>query len=249
LIVSGAEICFRDVTKNFQDREAVLAGISFDVTAGSFVALLGPSGCGKSTALRIMAGLEQPSGGLARISPAGTPCGFVFQDASLMPWRSVRANVSIGLELRGDAGGLIADRVHEALDLVGLSDAADLMPHELSGGMKMRASLARALVVRPDLLLLDEPFAALDEETRHDLQYEMRKLWLKLKTTVIFVTHAVSEALFLSERVLVLSKKPARIIMDYQVGLSADRPRSLHSDIRFSEEIIHFHDRLRGVGR
>lgn len=171
--------------------------------AGSFTALVGPSGCGKSSLLRLLAGLQKPAGGTVQ-SVAQSDIGFVFQEPTLLAWRSVADNVSLPLKIEGHGTDEIARRCREALALVGLGDFADALPRQLSGGMKMRVSLARALAKQPPVLLMDEPFAALDELTRFRLDDDLRAIWQAQKCTVVFVTHSVTEAAYLSERALVM---------------------------------------------
>jgi NitT/TauT family transport system ATP-binding protein len=191
-----------------------LRALSFDVAPGEFVSLLGPSGCGKSTALRLIAGLLPPDAG-AITWPAGKPpIGFVFQDATLMPWADARANVRLPLDLARVPRGEADARAEAALTRVGLAGFARAFPRELSGGMKMRVSIARALVGAPRLLLLDEPFAALDEPTRAALNDDLRTLWKEDNLTVLFVTHSVGESAYLSSRVLVMTPRPGTIAAD-----------------------------------
>jgi NitT/TauT family transport system ATP-binding protein len=203
----------------------VLDNLSFTVAAGEFLAILGPSGCGKSTLLRILAGLDFQDAGVVNRGALGKEeVGFVFQEAHLLPWRTLRQNVALPLELIGIAGGEREQRVSELLDMVGLADAGDRYPNELSGGMQMRGSLARALSTRPRLLLLDEPFAALDEITRLRLDSLLYDIWRERRFTAVFVTHSLREAAFLCERTLVLSRRPARIIKDERVPFEARNP-------------------------
>jgi len=222
-----------------------LDGVSLDVGHGDFLSLLGPSGCGKSTLLRLIAGLEAPTGG-AIAWPDGKPApgdiGFVFQEPTLMPWASVIDNVRLPLRLTG-RGAPPAD-LQAALDLVGLRDFATSYPRELSGGMKMRAALARALVTRPRLLLLDEPFAALDEITRFRLNEDLLRIWRERRCTVIFVTHSVFEATFLSQRVAVMSPRPGRIVAEEPIDLPALRVSELRTDAAYSAICRKLSDRL-----
>ena len=228
----------------FGDGTVALDGVDLEIVRGSFVAILGPSGCGKSTLLRLISGLETPSTGTLVVRPrsssASTPTkpqvAFVFQDAHLLPWRTVIDNVTLPLELRGTAKS-DARRVAEAtLADVELSDALRRFPDELSGGMRMRVSIARALATEPELLLLDEPFAALDEFTRQRLDERLRALWMKRRTTVVFVTHSLSEAVFLAQRAIVLSKRPGRVVFDHPVDLPEERAAKIRSDVRFVRE-------------
>jgi NitT/TauT family transport system ATP-binding protein len=202
------------------------------------VSLLGPSGCGKSTALRLIAGLSAPTSGAIRVArPAvtaggGHPVGFVFQEPTLMPWTTVRENVRLPLKLAHVPFSAAKARVDEALAEVGLSEFADSYPRELSGGMKMRVSLARALVTDPDILLMDEPFAALDEITRFRLNNDLLALWRSLRKTVIFVTHSVFESVYLSQRVLVMTSRPGQIAAE--IGIETTEPRG--EDFRTSAD-------------
>jgi NitT/TauT family transport system ATP-binding protein len=202
------------VGKSFGPGTVALDGFDLDLHAGAFVALLGPSGCGKSTALRIVAGLSEPSRGAVTWPsgpPAATGIGFVFQEPTLMPWATVRDNVFLPLKLAGDARSATAARVEETLARVGLAGFADAYPRELSGGMKMRVSIARALVTRPRVLLMDEPFAALDEITRFRLNDDLIALWRELRMTVLFVTHSVFESVYLAQRVVAMTPRPGRV--------------------------------------
>jgi NitT/TauT family transport system ATP-binding protein len=222
---------------------AALAGIDLAVEQSSFVALLGPSGCGKSTLLRLVAGLDRPERGVVR--NGGARLAMVFQDAHLLPWRDVRANVELPLELLGQPAPARRARAEAAIAQVGLADAARRYPAELSGGMRMRASLARALVTEPRLLLLDEPFAALDELTRMALDDELRRLWREAGLTVLFVTHSIAEAAYLAERVVVLSRRPARIVLDHALALPAERSAALRAEPAFARELGVLQEALR----
>jgi NitT/TauT family transport system ATP-binding protein len=202
------------VGRRFGHVEA-LRNVSLDIAAGDFMALLGPSGCGKSTLLRLIAGLEQPDVGSvtwdAGHAPTQGEIGFVFQDATLLPWASAADNVFLPLRLRGVAREQAAPLVDAALERVGLHGFAKARPRQLSGGMRMRVSIARALVTRPRLLLMDEPFAALDEFTRHTLQEDLQSLWQELGCTIVFVTHSIYEAAFLARRIVSMTPRPGRI--------------------------------------
>ena len=216
-------IRLRGVTKAYDRRRVALGPIDLDVRRGEFVSLLGPSGCGKSTALRIVAGLIAPTSGnvnvAGRVASAqtGRSTGFVFQEPTLMPWASVRDNVRLPLTLAGTPRSDADRRIDDALALVGLSKFGAAFPRELSGGMKMRVSLARALVTEPDVLLLDEPFAALDEITRFRLNNDLLALWRRLRKTVVFVTHSVFESVYLSQRVVVMTARPGRIHAEIEI--------------------------------
>jgi NitT/TauT family transport system ATP-binding protein len=226
---AGLAVSLRDVTKTYDNGVMALGPLDLKVRKGEFVALLGPSGCGKSTALRIIAGLAAPSAGTVRVSHdaaallPGQGIGFVFQEPTLMPWTSVRENVRLPLKLASVPTSQSDAQVLEALTRVGLAEFADSYPRELSGGMKMRVSLARALVTDPDILLMDEPFAALDEITRFRLNNDLLALWRNLKKTVIFVTHSVFESVYLSQRVIVMTQRPGRI--DAEIRIDASEPR------------------------
>ncbi|HTJ90298.1 MAG TPA: ABC transporter ATP-binding protein [Acidocella sp.] len=208
------------VGKTFPDGLRALDGISAEIGTGEFVALLGPSGCGKSTLLRLLAGLEPPSEGKigweGGRQPGPGEIGFVFQDATLLPWADVAGNVYLPLRLRGVSRAQAAPGITAMLEQVGLGAFAQAMPQTLSGGMRMRVSIARALISAPMLLLMDEPFAALDEFTRHKLQEDLRALWQRTGKTIMFVTHSIYEAAFLASRILVMSPRPGRIAADFR---------------------------------
>jgi NitT/TauT family transport system ATP-binding protein len=220
---AGLAVHLRGVTKRYDSGVEALGPFDLAVQSGEFVSLLGPSGCGKSTALRLIAGLNAPTSGTVRVAhrssetPGQHSIGFVFQEPTLMPWASVRDNVRLPLRL-GHMPAPEADaRIGEALAQVGLAEFAAAFPRELSGGMKMRVSLARALVTEPDILLMDEPFAALDEITRFRLNNDLLALWRTLGKTVIFVTHSVFESVYLSQRVIVMTARPGRIAAEFQI--------------------------------
>jgi NitT/TauT family transport system ATP-binding protein len=246
---AGLRVRLAGVSRVFPGGVVAVGGVDLDVAPGELVALLGPSGCGKSTLLRLVAGLERPDAGRVELEGASGPVApgpgegarstlaFVFQDAHLLPWRTVEGNVALPLELSGVPAGARRASALAALERVGLADAAKRMPAELSGGMRMRASLARALVTSPRLLLLDEPFAALDELTRHRLDDELRRLWLELGMTVLFVTHSISEAAYLAERAIVLTKRPARVVADHRVALGRERTADLRAEPAFAREV------------
>ena len=210
------------VTKRFANATLALDGISARIEPGDFVALLGPSGCGKSTLLRLLAGLDVPTAG--RIAwdagpPAAGEIGFIFQDATLLPWANAADNVFLPLRLRGQSRRAAAPAVAAALAQVGLADFASAKPAALSGGMRMRVSIARGLVSSPQLLLMDEPFAALDEFTRHRLQDDLHALWRRTGKTVVFVTHSIYEAAYLANRIFVMSPRPGRIAAELRSRL------------------------------
>ncbi len=224
-------VSMKNVSKTFSNGTVALSDMSLDVAAGEFVSLLGPSGCGKSTALRIIAGLgRQTSGSMdwpsSKIDTRGLPegdIGFVFQEPTLMPWKTVLGNVYLPLRLRGAPRSAVRAQIMDMLGLVGLADFADAYPRELSGGMKMRVSIARALVTRPKLLLMDEPFAALDEITRQKLNDDVLRLWKQAGVTVIFVTHSVFESAYLSSRVVVMKARPGQVFADIALDPPAER--------------------------
>jgi NitT/TauT family transport system ATP-binding protein len=224
---AGVAVSLRGVTKVYDNGVMALGPLDLDVCKGEFVSLLGPSGCGKSTALRLIAGLNAPTSGSVGVSQgqarATRGIGFVFQEPTLMPWTSVRENVRLPLKLAHAPAAEANTRVGEALARVGLAEFADAYPRELSGGMKMRVSLARALVTDPDILLMDEPFAALDEITRFRLNNDLLSLWRDLRKTVIFVTHSVFESVYLSQRVIVMTSRPGRIGAEFRIDAAEPR--------------------------
>jgi NitT/TauT family transport system ATP-binding protein len=235
---STVAVSLRKATKVYDNGVVALGPIDLEVRRGEFVSLLGPSGCGKSTALRLIAGLSLPSSGTVHVARptvtagGGHQVGFVFQEPTLMPWTTVRENVRLPLKLAHVPSSAAKARVDEALAQVGLSEFARAYPRELSGGMKMRVSLARALVTDPDILLMDEPFAALDEITRFRLNNDLLALWHSLRKTVIFVTHSVFESVYLSQRVLVMTARPGRIAAE--IGIETTEPRG--EDFRTSAD-------------
>ena len=227
-------VSLRRVGKTFDSGTVALAGLDLDVRAGEFVSLLGPSGCGKSTALRIIAGLSDASVGTVGWPDGEKRLGFVFQEPTLMPWARVAANVELPLKLAGADAGNARAAALASLARVGLSDFADAYPRELSGGMKMRASIARALVTGPDLLLMDEPFAALDEITRFKLNNDLLMLWQELERTVIFVTHSVFESVYLSQRILVMSPRPGRVVAEIDIPASYPRDERFRTSAEYA---------------
>ncbi|HEV7602834.1 MAG TPA: ABC transporter ATP-binding protein [Bradyrhizobium sp.] len=235
---AGVAVSLRGVTKTYDSGIAALGPIDLDVRKGEFVSLLGPSGCGKSTALRLIAGLSGPTSGTVRVAnraaKAGHCIGFVFQEPTLMPWTSVRENVRLPLKLAHVPREKADARVGEALAQVGLAEFADAYPRELSGGMKMRVSLARALVIDPDILLMDEPFAALDEITRFKLNNDLLALWRNLGKTVIFVTHSVFESVYLSQRVIVMTPRPGRLAAEFRVDAAEPRTEDFRTSVEYA---------------
>ena len=229
------QIEFAGVTKRFDTGITAVEHADLSIGAGEFVAVVGPSGCGKSTLLRMAAGLEAPSSGKVRLGTSSV--GFIFQEPTLLPWRSVRANVELCAELGG------GDRAHtkklaaESISAVGLEQFADQLPRTLSGGMKMRVSLARALTLSPDVLLLDEPFGALDEMTRLDMQVELQRLYSQRSFTSMFVTHSVSEAVYLASRVVVMTPRPGRIAGVVDIDFDSPRCAELRFDASFTDQV------------
>lgn len=234
--MSTTLLTLNTIGRRFADGSAALADISADIETGSFVSLVGPSGCGKSTLLRLIAGLDKPSSGsITWTNGQPDDVGFVFQDSTLMPWATVADNVWLPHRLRGmsreDAQPLIA----EALERVGLGGRQSAYPRELSGGMRMRVSIARALSLRPRVLLMDEPFAALDEITREKLNDDLNDLWAEHQWTVIYVTHSVYEAAYLSTRIMVMPARPGAFVADVAVEAPIDRGDGWRANQRFAQ--------------
>jgi len=218
------------IAKTFRSGTRALDGVDLEVAEGAFVSLLGPSGCGKSTLLRIIAGLVDPNAGIVRGREAlEGQIGFVFQEPTLMPWATVHDNVYLPLRLQGRAQAEVSERIAATLGALGLEGFEHAYPRELSGGMRMRVSIARALVTSPRLLLLDEPFAALDEITRFRLNEDLLRLWQQQRWTVIFVTHSVFESVFLANRVVVMSPRPGRVAAELPIGLPYPRTAALRT--------------------
>ncbi len=249
---TAPEISLAGVSKRFRTGAPVLEDIALRIEPGEFVSILGPSGCGKSTLLKLIAGLTPVSSGTIMIDGMAPENGrelmsFIFQDATLLPWRTVERNVGLGLELELAARAVRAQKVREMLTLVGLSAVAKLYPRQLSGGMKMRVSIARALSTRPRILLMDEPFAALDEMTRDRMNEEVLRLQQEQGWTGIFVTHSVTEAVFLSSRVVVLAPHPGRIHDVVKIALPPERTSATRVSGEFEEEISRVSKILRGA--
>jgi NitT/TauT family transport system ATP-binding protein len=237
-------ISLRGVGKTFANGTNALDHLDLDVRQGELLSLLGPSGCGKSTVLRLIAGLAAPSRGtMSWAGTDGSPpgreanrdIGFVFQEPTLMPWARVAANVALPLSLRGLDAAEASSRVTAMIDRVGLGGFADSYPRELSGGMKMRVAIARALVTEPSLLLMDEPFAALDEITRFKLNNDLLDLWLGLKSTIVFVTHSVFESVYLSSRIVVMAARPGRVIADLAIDVPYPRDNNFRTSTTYAE--------------
>jgi NitT/TauT family transport system ATP-binding protein len=264
--MATTKISLINVTKTFPNRTSsgdftALDQINLDLAAGEFLALVGPSGCGKSTLLDLVAGLTGPTSGEVRlggrpITGPGLDRGVVFQQYALFPWRTAQANIEFGLEIKGVPRRRRAERAREVLDLVGLTAFADRYPHELSGGMKQRVAIARSLAYEPEVLLMDEPYAALDAQTREGLQDELLSIWRRTGTTILFITHAIDEAVYLGQRVAVMTSRPGRIKQVVDVHLPPARDgedaRStpefvayrrqiwdlLHEEVRKSREVV-----------
>jgi NitT/TauT family transport system ATP-binding protein len=236
-------VSIHNVSKQFANGTLAIRGVDLDLREGEFVSLLGPSGCGKSTLLRIIARLGSPSAGTiewptAPHSASGEPepdLGFVFQDPTLMPWSNTLRNVMLPMTLAGISKAHAEARAAEMLALVGLKGFEKSYPRELSGGMKMRVSIARALVIRPKILLMDEPFAALDEITRHKLNDDLLALWWQNRFTAVFVTHSVFESVYLSQRIVVMAARPGRVMAD----LRSEAPYPRDGLFRTSAEYAH----------
>lgn len=251
--MAESAVVIDDLSVTFADGAAglhVLDHINISVPAQQFLCILGPSGSGKSTLLRVLAGLVPPSSGSVSIRPAadrgGLPdVGLVFQQANLMPWRTAWENITLPLELRGMPEPETAETVRDLIALIGLEGFENSWPRDLSGGMAQRVAIARALAHDPDLLLLDEPFGSLDEMLREKMSEDMLRIWQARRKTVIMVTHSVPEALYLSDRVLVFSKRPARVLLDLEVNL----PRPRRDEMRYSPEFIDLSRRLREASR
>ncbi len=235
-------VALQDVEQVYPNGTRALMPVSLRIQPGEFVSLLGPSGCGKSTLLKMVAGLLQPTAG--RIQLSGQALSFVFQEATLMPWADVHTNVRLPLDLAGVPRPQADGRVDEALQLVGLSTFAKQRPRELSGGMQMRVSIARGLVTRPRLLLMDEPFGALDEITRNKLDADLLALWRQQGLTVVFVTHSITEAVFLSSRVIVMGARPGRVVEDHALDNPWPRDDDYRTSPAFNAHVRHLQHRL-----
>jgi NitT/TauT family transport system ATP-binding protein len=243
-VATGARVLhFRDVAKAFPDGTVALEGVDLDIRRGEFVTVVGPSGCGKSTLLRIASGLSPATGGTVEMD--AERIGYVFQDATLLPWRSVLKNVQLLAELHGMSKTSTNQAARDAIDLVGLRGHEKKLPRALSGGMKMRASLARSLTLDPDLFLFDEPFGALDEITRERLNDELIRLFHAKGFGALFITHSVSEAVYMSTRVLVMSGRPGRIVDTFDVPFGSDRTPELRFTPEFAELSGHVSRALR----
>jgi NitT/TauT family transport system ATP-binding protein len=248
-------VSLKGVGKVFSSGTVALKDFSLDIGQGEFVSLLGPSGCGKSTVLRIIAGLGEATAGTvawptADYDAAGRPhpeIGFVFQEPTLMPWATVFSNIWLPLRLKGRSKSAARDEVMQALAMVGLERVADAYPRELSGGMKMRVSIARALITKPKLLLMDEPFAALDEITRFKLNNDLLHLWETFGWTVIFVTHSVFESVYLSERIVVMAAHPGRVFESVETDAPYPREEEFRTSAVYNENCRRVSDALHGA--
>lgn len=244
----------RHVSKRFPNGTLALQGMDLAIGEHDFISFLGPSGCGKSTALRLVAGLADPSAGeirwgIARAAAQGMnrDLGFVFQEPTLMPWARVFDNVWLPLRLAGVDREAATPAVRQALEMVGLSRFAEVYPRELSGGMKMRVSIARALVTRPRLLLMDEPFAALDEMTRIKLNNDLLAIWREQRFSVVFVTHSVYESVYLSDRIVVMAPRPGRVIEEIRIAEPYPRGEAFRTSARYSEHCVAVSRSLHGA--
>jgi len=248
----SGQVELRAVTKRYGNGHLVLEDINLSIAESEFVSIIGPSGCGKSTLLKLVAGLTRLSSGgirVAGVEPvrARKTMSFMFQDATLLPWRTVQRNVELSTELHGVKKAERAAIAYEMLNLVGLAQVAHQFPRQLSGGMKMRVSIARALSTHPKVLLMDEPFAALDEMTRDRLNEELLRLRAESRWTGLFVTHSVAEAVFLSDRIIVLAAQPGRLAYDLPIHFSFPRNAELRLRGAFEEAVIDVSKKLRSV--
>ncbi len=253
----GIEIQIRDLGVTFQDNAGhdvqALTGVNFDIYKGEFISLLGPSGCGKTTLLRTIADLQEPTEGTVRISGM-TPkeirlqqkFGFVFQQPVLFDWRTVKKNVELPLEIMYQSKEDRSKRADEMLEMVGLKNFSDHFPRQLSGGMQQRVNIARAFGIRPEILLMDEPFSALDEFTKEKLHEDLLRIWRQTNKTIVFVTHNIQEAVFLSDRICVLSPHPGRLSAIVDVDLPRPRTLEMKESPRFTELVYEVRGKFEG---
>ncbi|MDF3280744.1 ABC transporter ATP-binding protein [Gordonia sp. N1V] len=241
----GVVISVAGASKRFESGTEALAEVDLDIATGDFVAVVGPSGCGKSTLLRMAAGLESPTSG--SVALATDSVGVIFQEPTLLGWRSVQANVELCAELAGMPKAQRRSRAANAIEAVGLTGFEKQLPRMLSGGMKMRVSLARMLAKDPEVMLLDEPFGALDEMTRLDMQSELLRLYTAHRFTAMFITHSMSEAVFLANRVIVMSARPGRIVADLRIDFPYPRDPELRFDPAFTTHVAEVSTTLRGA--
>jgi NitT/TauT family transport system ATP-binding protein len=249
--MKNSQVVLSGVSKRYGNT-TVLQGIDLSIAPGEFVSLIGPSGCGKSTLLKLISGLTAASDGTILVdglAPANArkTISYIFQDATLLPWRTVSRNVGLGLELEQVSGDVRKQKVQSLIELVGLTHVAGSYPRQLSGGMKMRVSVARALATTPRLLLMDEPFGALDEMTRDRLNEELLRLQAEQNWTAVFVTHSVAEAVFLSTRIIVLAPTPGRIAQEIAVDLPLPRTSVTRESPQFESLVTNVSRALRGV--
>jgi len=251
-VSSVPQVAIANVAKQYGNGAPVLRGLNLAIPKGEFVSIIGPSGCGKSTVLKLISGLTPPSSGTIRVDGttprnARETVSYIFQDPTLLPWRTVRNNIGLALELDGMSRDRRAAKTNPLLDLVGLRSVADAYPRELSGGMKMRVSIARALATNPRLLLMDEPFAALDEMSRDHLNEELLRLRAEQNWTAVFVTHSVPEAVFLSTQIVVLEPNPGRVHAILPVDLPKERAAALRTAPEFEALVAKVSHTLRGA--
>ncbi len=253
--MSNAAVHAQDVSKLYPGARGVqaLSGVSADIPAGQFVSILGPSGCGKSTFLRCVAGLESITGGELTVDGTtvdGPPdgIGMVFQRDALLEWRSIRKNILLPIEFARKSPAEYAGKVDRLLELTGLRDFASSYPRELSGGMRQRAAICRALIDDPGLLLMDEPFGALDAFTRDQMNYELQRIWMETRNTILFVTHGISEAVYLADVVMVFSPRPGRLIETIPIDLPRPRPLAVRETPEFGRYTTHIRGLFEEMG-
>jgi len=226
-----------------QDSTLVLDDISFEVKDGEFLGILGPSGCGKTTLLKIIAGLLEPDAGEiliddVEVKKGHSHVGYIFQQESLFPWRTVRQNIEFGLEVRGVSEKEMRSRSNSVIALVGMKGYEDHLPHEISGGQARKTEIARSLITSPDILVADEGFSNLDAQTRNHLQEEFLRVWQETGSTIVFVSHNVDEAVFMSDRILVMSNIPAKFLVEYDINISRPRGRATRECLAYRAQIL-----------